>query len=358
MKRDIVIFAILWIVLTAVGEYVSATFDVYPAASSDKGEEIEKAFKILLYMAVPVFAMVVSVLAYVLAARRGRGPEEDGDPIQGKGAAPMAWFAITSGLTLLVMIYPGLTSLGKVVDNPNPGLTVKVEGVQWAWLFSYPDQKIERQNQFVLPVDREIRFEITSLDVLHSFWVPAFQMKIDAVPGKTTLITLKPTEIGSYETDDLFRLQCTELCGLSHSRMMTPVSVVSEDDFQRWVSEKKVNATPAPASSGSAATPGPSGASGGSAAQLTLKSKDSKFVETSLEAPAGQAFDIEFENADTGTIHNVSIYTNDSATKSVYTGGLFSSGTQTEHVPALDAGTYYFRCDFHPTTMSGELTVR
>lgn len=356
MKRDIVIFAILWIALTIAGEYVAATFDVYPAASSDKGEEIEKAFKILLYMAVPVFAMVVGVLVYVLAARRGRGPEEDGEPIQGKGAAPMAWFAVTSGLTLLVMIYPGLTSLGEVVENPNPGLTVEVEGVQWAWLFSYPDQKIERQNQIVLPVDREIRFEITSLDVLHSFWVPAFQMKIDAVPGKTTLVTLKPTELGSYETDDLFRLQCAELCGLSHSRMMTPVSVVSEDDFQKWVLEKQVKATPVP--SGPTATPGPSGEPGGSATRLTLTAKDSKFVETSLEAPAGHPFDIEFENADTGTIHNVSIYTNSSATKSVYAGGLFSSGTQTEHVPALDAATYYFRCDFHPTTMSGTLTVR
>jgi cytochrome c oxidase subunit 2 len=172
MKRDIVVLLLLILALTAVGEYAAATLEFYPAAHSDKGEEIRDAFMILTYMAVPVCAMVIAVLAYTLAARRGRGPDDDGQPIQGRGAVPAAWFAVTSGLTLLVMIYPGLTSLGNVVDNPtNPELTVKVEGVQWAWLISYPDQKVERVSQMVLPVDRQVRFEMSSLDVLHSFWI-------------------------------------------------------------------------------------------------------------------------------------------------------------------------------------------
>ncbi len=352
MKRDFVILVLLILALTAVGEYAAATFEFYPKAHSDKGEEIRRAFMILTYMAVPVCAMVIGVLAYTLTARRGGGPDDDGEPIQGRGTVPAAWFAVTSGLTLLVMIYPGLTSLGDVIDNPsNPELTVNVEAVQWTWLVSYPDQKVDRAAQMVLPVDREVRFEINSLDVLHSFWIPAFAMKIDAVPGKTTVVSLRPEQIGSYETDDLLRLQCTELCGLSHSKMAIPVSVVSQDDFEKWVAEKQVKATPAP-TGGSERTPAPA------AEAVALKSQGSKFVQASLEAPAGQAFDIEFENGDTGTMHNFSIYTDDSATKSLYTGQFFSSGTQTEHVPALDAGTYYFRCDVHPTTMYGDLTVQ
>jgi len=347
MRRDVIIAVILWLALTIAGEYVATTVDIYPLARSDKGEEIERAFKILVYMAVPVFMMVITVLAYVVTARRGRGPEEDGEPIRGRGAVPAAWFAITSGLTLLVMVFPGLTSLGDVVHNPNPDVTVKVEGVQWTWLVSYPDQKVERQNQMVLPVDREIRFEITSLDVLHSFWVPAFLMKIDAIPGKTTVVTLKPTETGSFETDQLLRIQCAELCGLSHSKMAIPVSVVSQEDFEKWAQERQVKATPSPAA-GEAAQ----------ATTLTLTAKGSAFVETSLEAPAGQPFDVEFRNNDSGTMHNFSVYTDESAAEALYTGGFFSSGSQTEHVPALDAGTYFFRCDAHPTTMKGELTVR
>jgi plastocyanin len=250
------------------------------------------------------------------------------------------------------MIYPGLTSLGDVVNNPaNAELTVKIEGVQWTWLVSYPDQKVERATQVVLPVDREIRFEINSLDVLHSFWIPAFAMKIDAVPGKTTVVSLKPEQIGSYETDDLLRLQCAELCGLSHSKMVIPVSVVSQDDFEKWVAEKQVETTPAPGGDAPTGAPQP-------AESLTLTARNSAFVEESLEGPAGQPFDIGFENTDTGTMHNFSIYADSSATKSLYTGDFFSSGTQTEHVPALEAGEYFFRCDVHPTTMKGDLTVR
>jgi len=351
MKRDLVLVLALIIVLTAVGEYLAATVEFYPKSHSDKGEEIRDAFMILTYMSVPVCAVVIGVLAYTMAARRGRGPDDSGEPIRGRGAVPAAWFAVTSGLTLLVMIYPGLTSLGDVIDNPtNPELTVKVEGVQWTWLISYPDQNVERTAEMVLPVDREIRFEINSLDVLHSFWVPAFAMKIDAVPGLTTVVTLRPEAIGSYETDDLFRIQCAELCGLSHSKMMIPVTVVSQDDFEKWVAEKQVEATPEPT--------GDATGGGGEAETVTLTAKNLEFVETSLEAPAGSAFDIAFENQDSGTMHNVSIYTDESAKDSLYMGEFFSSGTQTEHVPALEAGTYYFRCDVHPTTMNGDLTVR
>lgn len=347
MRRDVIIAAMLWLALTIAGEYVAANVDIYPLARSDKGEEIERAFRILVYLAVPVFMMVITVLAYVIAARRGRGPEDDGEPIHGRGAVPVAWFAITSGLTLLVMVFPGLTSLSDVVHNPNPELTVKVEGVQWTWLVSYPDQNVERQNQMVLPVDRNIRFEVTSLDVLHSFWVPAFLMKIDAVPGKTTVVTLRPTEIGSFETDSLMRIQCAELCGLSHSKMSIPVSVVSQDDFDKWAKEKQVKAT---------ASPAPGGAP--QAATLTLTAKNSAFLETNLEAPAGRAFDVEFTNNDNGTMHNFSVYTDAEATDAVYTGQFFPGGSQTEHLPALDAGTYFFRCDAHPTTMKGQLTIR
>jgi len=344
MTRHIAAVAILWLGLTVAGEF-AATIDIYPPIHSDKGEEIEHAFKVLVYLAVPVFAAVVAVLVYVLATRRGSGPDDEGEPLAGKGPVPVAWVAVTSGLTLLVMIYPGLTSLREVMHNDsNPDLTVVVEGVQWTWLVSYPDQGIERSRVMLLPVDREVRFEVTSLDVLHSFWVPAFLMKIDAVPGKTTVLTLKPTEIGSYETEELLRLQCAELCGMSHARMFIPVSVVSEEDFQAWVAEEQVTRSPEPSGEGGAA--------------LRLKAADTKFDLAVLEAEAGGEISVQFENAE-DVPHNFAVYTDESASEAIYVGEfLIKMGSQTEHLPALDRGTYFFRCDAHPDAMTGELVVR
>lgn len=94
----------------------------------------------------------------------------------------------------------------------------------------------------MLPVNRSVRFEITSLDVLHSFWVPGFLMKIDAVPGRTTLMSLTPTRTGSFQTDPNLRVQCAELCGIAHARMRIPVRVVSDEEFDDWVAEQAGNA--------------------------------------------------------------------------------------------------------------------
>lgn len=252
MKRDLFLAGILWLLLTAAGEALVLSVEIHPLPSSDKGEEIRHAFNVLMIMAVPVMMLVVSVLLYSVIMHRGGGGDtvpEAGETIYGRGPVPTAWLGVTAGLTLLVMIYPGLTSLKNVVENPTPDLVVNITGVQWTWLVGYPGENLENQRELVLPVDRTVRFNVKSLDVLHSFWVPAFAMKIDAVPGKTTGFTLKPNAVGSYDTDPLMRIQCAELCGLSHSRMTIPVRVLSQSEFELWLNE--VRPTPSPA-----ATPG------------------------------------------------------------------------------------------------------
>ncbi len=348
MKRDLLIVGGLWLLLAVAGEVLALTVDIYPLARSDKGEEIEKAFRVLVAFAVPVFSLVVSVLAYSMLRYRTSGvPEEDGEPLHGRGAVPVLWFAITAGLTAVVMVYPGLTSLAKVAHvEHNPDLVVKVEGVQWTWLITYPQHDIERTTALILPVDRTVRFEITSLDVLHSFWVPAFLMKIDAVPGKTTRISLRPTVIGSFEADPLLRLQCAELCGLSHSRMTIPVSVVSEEDFEKWVEEEQAGTKPARTSGTTTET-------------LDLQAQNLRFDKETLEAAAGESFAIRLDNRDEGVQHNIAIYEDESAHKALFVGEIFEGPeARTEEIPALDAGTYFFRCDVHPNTMKGELNVR
>ena len=240
-NRDLWIAGGLWLVLSVIGVLI-ATIDFYPEARSDKGEEIERAFRILFMLAMPVFMLVVTAVALALFRYRSRGePTEDGPPLQGEGAIPKAWFAITSGLCVLVMIFPGLTSLKEITRNDdNPDLVVQVDAVQWAFIMKYPEYGITSLKELVLPVDKTVQFQIKSLDVVHSVYIPAFLMKIDAVPNLTTLMTLKPIKIGSYEEDQTMRVQCAELCGLDHSLMRFTLKVVTREEFDKWISEQKV----------------------------------------------------------------------------------------------------------------------
>jgi len=92
--------------------------------------------------------------------------------------------------------------------------------------------------EIVLPVDRRVRFEVTSTDVVHSFWVPAFRMKVDAVPGLTTTVYITPNRTGSLADDNGFRLQCAELCGFGHYVMGVPVRVVEQGEFEAWIAQQ------------------------------------------------------------------------------------------------------------------------
>jgi cytochrome c oxidase subunit 2 len=243
-KAAALITFVVWALLTAAGLAAVLLTHFYAVVGSDRGEHINTAFRFLTAMAVPVAALVIAVMLYSVA-RRGTGdlPAEDGPAYDGRGPFPKAWLAVTAGLTLLIIIYPGLVTLDKVIGKEhNPDLVVDVQAMQWTWLFSYPDQGLQNQTELVLPVDRKVTFRITSRDVVHSFWVPAFLMKVDAIPGHTTTFSLVPTELGDYADEPLYRVQCTELCGLSHATMRTAVRVVSVQDFEDWVAQKSASA--------------------------------------------------------------------------------------------------------------------
>lgn len=349
MKRDLILVGILWLILAAIGEYLVLTVDIHAAVKSDKGSDIEDAFRILLVMAMPVFTMVVAVLIYMVLRHRasGAGVPEDGPAIRGEGAVPVVWFAITAGLTMVVMVFPGLTSLSKVIEDPAPDLVVDAKGAQWTWLIEYPQEGVQNQRELVLPVDRTVRFNVTSLDVLHSFWVPAFAMKIDAVPGKTTGFTLRPTEVGSFQDDPLMRVQCAELCGLSHGRMTIPVRVMTQQEFDQWLAEAKATPTPAP--------------TGGEAQAVEISAQNTAFDKAEIRVKAGGLVTIKMSNKET-VPHNWALYESENAAQS---GGKAIASTQLKAGPyeeevtfeAPKPGTYFFRCDAHPQQMRGTFVV-
>jgi cytochrome c oxidase subunit 2 len=268
MKRDLAIIAFFSIVLTIVGELlVQANY--LPAVDSDKGVLIDESFRVLMRFGIPVFVIVGVALIYlVLRYRRQGDPTADGPVDRGGNLIPSAWVVVTSGLAVTLMIYPGLTGLPAIVANPpNPDLVVQVQGIQWAWVVTYPASGVVSHNELVLPVNRTVQFQLTAKDVIHDFWIPAFRMHMDTVPGMTTLMTLRPTQLGSFSGDPDLRLQCAQLCGLGHAVMTMPVRVVSDADFSAWLAQRSATAS-IPVSPASAALAlGSESGNGGSAPQ-------------------------------------------------------------------------------------------
>lgn len=237
MNRDTVRAFLLWVGLTVIGEALVVQINLFPAAASRQGEHVDSAIRLLTIYAVPVFTFVLAVLAYSVLSFRSDGPAADGPPIEGSRSFSVGWLAATTALATLLFIYPGMTGLLALEERPEEDLVVEFEAVQWHWNVAYPDQGVTLENppEVVLPVGRTIRFEITSRDVIHSVWIPAFRLKQDAVPGRTTLLTVTPTETGTFEEDFNLRLQCAELCGTGHARMFAPVRVVEEAEFEEWL---------------------------------------------------------------------------------------------------------------------------
>jgi cytochrome c oxidase subunit 2 len=123
---------------------------------------------------------------------------------------------------------------------PTGALELKVEARQFAWAFTYPGADGElgteddyiRYNQMHVPVNRPVVFNLTSVDVVHSFFVPAFRIKQDAVPGLNLRAWFEATEVGEYE------LACAELCGVAHGLMKGKIIVLAEDEFQGWAADQ------------------------------------------------------------------------------------------------------------------------
>ncbi|MBI5030921.1 MAG: cytochrome c oxidase subunit II [Chloroflexi bacterium] len=240
MRRDVINTAILWFVLTFIAELLlPGLYGLFPLAAAQEAIVSDDSFHVLLALGTPVFTFVIAVLAYSLYRFRAKDDVlENGAPIRNNDWFAGAWLAITGGLCVVVIIYPGLTGLAEFQSNHNPDVVVKVVGRQWAWDISYPAYNISGLSEVVLPVDKRVKFEITSADVLHSFWIPAFRNKMDAVPGTTTTMYITPNKVVSFAQDFNMRVQCTEICGTGHAAMSVPVRVLSQADFDAWAGEQ------------------------------------------------------------------------------------------------------------------------
>jgi cytochrome c oxidase subunit II len=170
----------------------------------------------------------------------------------------VAWTLIPV-LILVGIAVPSFRLLFLELDIPKADLTIKVTGKQWYWSYAYPDNgkfefdsllaqdKMPRllgvDNEMVVPVNKVVRIQTTGADVIHSFAVPAFGIKIDSVPGRLNETWFKSTKLG------MFYGQCSELCGKDHAFMPIAVRVVSDQEFAAWVEDAKKKFASNPANS-------------------------------------------------------------------------------------------------------------
>ncbi len=237
MNRDWLKVGAIWAVLTVIGEFAVVTWRMFPDGYSHEYEIVDEAFVLLMIIATPVFTFMITMLAYSVINFRSSGePTEDGPHMEGSRSVVTAWLVITGTLAVGILINPGFVGLSDLRGDNSSDMVIEIEGQRWSWKITY-DNGVVSSDELVVPVDTRIRFDITATDVLHSFWIPAFGTKIDAVPGRVTELRVTPTRLGTSIDDYNLRIQCAELCGLGHARMAMPVSVVDEAEFDTWVDE-------------------------------------------------------------------------------------------------------------------------
>ena len=256
LRKPLVRMFLIGVLASVVGVGLALLIDWFPDPASTAAKDIDLLYDVLLAVSVPVFVLVMTVAIYSVVRFRVRpgDPERDGEPIHGSTGLEIVWVAIPFLIVSVLAVYAWVV-LDDIEEPQRNPVKVEVKGQQFAWSFRYPGPggKTVTSNQLVLPVDRPAEFKIRASDVIHSFWVPAFRIKQDAVPGITTSARITPTREGAYD------VVCAELCGIGHATMRQPARVVGREQFAAWIERGGKGSPAAPGGSGSEAARAPTG---------------------------------------------------------------------------------------------------
>jgi len=192
--------------------------------ASNSAHTVDSAFSYILAIEVALLVLVTSVMVlFVIKYNR----KKKGIPanIEGNMLLEITWTVIPT-LIVLVMFYIGWKSFSAIRSVPKEEMTINVSGRQWSWRFSYENGK--QSDTLNVPLGKPVKLLLSSEDVIHSFYVPAFRIKEDCVPKTKTYMTFTAEREGSY---DIF---CTEYCGLGHSGMISKVEVMPPGAFDKW----------------------------------------------------------------------------------------------------------------------------
>ncbi|HYB28125.1 MAG TPA: cytochrome c oxidase subunit II [Solirubrobacteraceae bacterium] len=239
-NRPVLQMVVFGVVVAAIGIFVALIIPWFPSQGSVQAGRVHTLYDVLLICTVPIFVLVGTVILFSVWKFRMRpGQEEmDGPPIHGNTRLEVVWTALPALLILSLCGYAYSVLRANEATKKNE-MTVNVTTRQFAFEFSYPDAgKQVVSSELYLPIHQPVVFKIRSLDVIHSFFVPNFSEKLDAVPGLVTTLRVTPSALGVYP------VECTELCGAGHSLMRSSAHVVTETAFQAWVRAQPANAPP------------------------------------------------------------------------------------------------------------------
>lgn len=237
-RGRILAIATVSIALIAIGFFVATAVDVsglLPRPGAQRAELVDELFRVMLGISAVIFLIVEGGLVYaVLRFRRQPGDQEDGPPIHGNTALEIVWTLIP----VIIVVGISLYSYQVLTDAEATGenaLVVEVVGRQFSWEFTYPEAGIT-SSVLHLPLNRQAHLQITSEDVIHSFYVPQFRVKRDATPGRISDLTIRPVRTGTYQ------VECAELCGPGHAAMVTEAIVETPEEFEGWLNDQRAQA--------------------------------------------------------------------------------------------------------------------
>lgn len=260
-----IVTLIAGIALTLISLWYGQNHGLMPIAASEEANQVDGLFNLMMTIATGLFLLVEGVLIYsVIKFRRKKGDTTDGPPIEGNVPLEIVWTAIPTVIVFILAIYSfevyntmgGLDPMAshdmgpkqQIAMNPdgqqvalglgqspqydqsNNPVIVNVNGIQYAWIFTYPETGVI-SGELHVPVDRPVQLKISAGDVLHAFWLPEFRIKQDAIPGRDAELIFTPTRVGQYP------VICAELCGSYHGGMKTTLTVHTEEEYQQWIQD-------------------------------------------------------------------------------------------------------------------------
>jgi cytochrome c oxidase subunit 2 len=234
-SKDVKITAALWVIFSVLIGVIGGIVNSRPMGqpASETMANTIYIMKLFTWVSAPVAGLVAAIAVKALMQKMHFGdnpPPEADHQISDSPKTTAVWVIVSALLCLFALVF-GMVVLQK--DNNAlidvHATDIKVTGQQWAWNFDYVDNGGFQSEDLYLPVNKPVHFHVTSLDVIHSFWIVQMGIKVDANPGYTTDAAVTPNRIGIYD------LRCAELCGLLHAFMQKKVHVVSQQDYNNWV---------------------------------------------------------------------------------------------------------------------------